>query len=100
MAKAVAEVLAVAGVLDDGASHGVDLASRGAGADSRERLFLRMADQLVDLAGIPCEGAGGERAGAIRAVAVEQRTPVNGQQGVLGDIDRARLGMRQRGMQA
>src|ERR1700730_6195060 len=87
--------------LDQLACHSVHLATARAGPDRGERPFLGYADELVDLAcprGDPL--AGGIRAGAVRAVALVQRAPVDREQRVLADLPRARFGVWQGSVRA
>ena len=96
VAEPVAEVVPVPLGGDQVARHGVDLAARRAGPHGVERRLLGAQDEVVDLRQVVVELAGGPRARAVRAVAVEPRPEVEGHEHAGGDLDVARLGVRQR----
>jgi hypothetical protein len=70
------------------------------GTDRGESGLLRLAHDLVDLAGPLARLAGGEGAGAVGAVAVELRPHVEDDQLARTDLAIARLGVRQRAVRA
>src|SRR3954470_2519920 len=72
----VAELLAVAGLVDDPARDRVGLHPRHAGANLRERRLLRLAADVVDPPQLLRKRTRGERARAVGAVAVELRAEV------------------------
>ena len=96
VAQPVAEVLGVAGGVDDRARDGVDLAAGGPRAHGRERRLLGLEHQLVDLAVARVDVARRVGARAVRGVAVELRAPVDDAQRAGGDRHVARRGVRQR----
>jgi len=96
VAEPVAEVLPLPRVLDQLARHRIDLTTALAGPDRLEARELRAQDELVDLAGTGLDRlAGGIGPRAVRAVAVELCAPVDRHEHIGGDLDVARLGVRQ-----
>ena len=86
VAQPVAEVLGVAGGVDDRAGDGVDLAPGGAGAHGRQRRLLSLEDELVDLAVARVEVTRRVGARAVGGVAVELRAPVDDDQRARRDL--------------
>src|SRR5271155_1495521 len=77
----------------------VELTAARSGRVGGERRQLGAEHELIDLARLSRDAlAGGIRAGAIRAVALELGAPVDRQQHVARDRHRTRLGMGQRGV--
>src|SRR5262249_13126336 len=91
--QAMAEVASLAARLDHVPRGGVGVTTRYARPDSRQARALRRQDEVVDLAGATRGATGGDRARAVRAVAVDLGSPVDHHQipGLDGDL--ARLGM-------
>ncbi len=93
MAEAVAEVLAVAGLVDHLAGGGVDVFALLAGADRLERRLLGGEHGLVDAPAFLARIAGRVGAGAIGAVAVDLGAHVEDDQLAFGDDPVAGLGV-------
>src|SRR5205823_12829609 len=95
VAEAVAELVAVAGLLDHRPRDRVDLPSSRPGAHRVQAGLLGALDERVDLARLPVELPRGDRPRAVRAVALDLRAPVDHEQRAGRDLDVARLGVGQ-----
>src|SRR5690348_16348896 len=82
--------------LDHPPSDGVDLAAADVGPDRPHAGSLSIEDQLVDLASLAFEIAGGDSARAVRAVTVDLRPPIDHHQLAGGNLDVAGTGVGQR----
>src|SRR6476620_3944152 len=95
VAEGVPESLAVAGLVDDLAGGGVGVLPFDPGADRLQGRGLGAADDLVDRSALLAGVAGGEGAGAVRAVAVELGAHGEDDELAAADLALARLGVRQ-----
>src|SRR5215211_5182919 len=77
VSQAVAELVAVSGRRDHVAGHRVELLASNPGSYRREAGPLRLEHELVDLARAGVHVAGGERPGAVGAVALDDRPHVD-----------------------
>src|SRR3979411_2123922 len=94
VAETVAEMLALAALLDHLPRDSVNLAPAGAAEQGRKPSLLGAQHELVDLTGLVSDRlAGRERPRAVRAVAVAQRAPVDRDQDVRRDLLVPRLGV-------
>src|SRR4029078_10004165 len=100
VAEPVPELVAVAGLGDELAGDRVDGLALGPGPHRVQGGALRAQDQVVDGARLVLDRAGGHRARAIRAVALVTRAPVDHDERTRGDLDVARLGVRERAVRA
>ena len=96
VAEAMAEVVRVASRVDDLARHRVHVLVGRARPGGAERLGLCAQHQLVYLERVLAGRAGGQRPGAVRAVAVHDRAHVDHHERVLGDLQVARHCVRTR----